>query len=91
MASRDRTGIQPDEPAGPVSLRYDSPKALACLAGKAGLSRGGAADPEIVCDTATARLGRQDSNLGMAVPKTAALPLGYAPSALRHTLHAPGS
>ncbi|CFX53497.1 protein of unknown function [Candidatus Filomicrobium marinum] len=25
-------------------------------------------------------LGRQDSNLGMAVPKTAALPLGYAPS-----------
>ena len=24
-------------------------------------------------------LGRQDSNLGMAVPKTAALPLGYAP------------
>ena len=25
-------------------------------------------------------LGRQDSNLGMAVPKTAALPLGYAPA-----------
>ena len=25
-------------------------------------------------------LGRQDSNLGMAVPKTAALPLGDAPS-----------
>jgi hypothetical protein len=25
-------------------------------------------------------LGRQDSNLGMAVPKTAALPLGYAPT-----------
>lgn len=24
-------------------------------------------------------LGRQDSNLGMAVPKTAALPLGDAP------------
>src|SRR5690606_27137279 len=24
-------------------------------------------------------LGRQDSNLGMAVPKTAALPLGHAP------------
>jgi hypothetical protein len=28
-------------------------------------------------------LGRQDSNLGMAVPKTAALPLGDAPSAPR--------
>ena len=27
-------------------------------------------------------LGRQDSNLGMAVPKTAALPLGYAPARL---------
>ena len=27
-------------------------------------------------------LGRQDSNLGMAVPKTAALPLGDAPAAL---------
>jgi hypothetical protein len=26
-------------------------------------------------------LGRQDSNLGMAVPKTAALPLGDAPTA----------
>ena len=26
-------------------------------------------------------LGRQDSNLGMAVPKTAALPLGDAPAA----------
>lgn len=24
-------------------------------------------------------LGRQDSNLGMPVPKTSALPLGYAP------------
>ena len=28
-------------------------------------------------------LGRQDSNLGMAVPKTAALPLGDAPIACR--------
>jgi hypothetical protein len=27
-------------------------------------------------------LGRQDSNLRMAVPKTAALPLGYAPAAV---------
>jgi hypothetical protein len=25
-------------------------------------------------------LGRQDSNLGMTVPKTVALPLGYAPT-----------
>ena len=31
-------------------------------------------------------LGRQDSNLGMAVPKTAALPLGYAP--MRGYVHA---
>ena len=31
-------------------------------------------------------LGRQDSNLGMAVPKTAALPLGDAP-ALRCAEH----
>ena len=30
-------------------------------------------------------LGRQDSNLGMAVPKTAALPLGDAPSRRRIT------
>ena len=29
-------------------------------------------------------LGRQDSNLRMAVPKTAALPLGYAPAGRRH-------
>ncbi len=29
----------------------------------------------------TGWLGRQDSNLRMAVPKTAALPLGYAPTA----------
>src|SRR5690606_18389691 len=29
-------------------------------------------------------LGRQDSNLGMAVPKTAALPLGYAPAGGGH-------
>lgn len=28
-------------------------------------------------------LGRQDSNLRMAVPKTAALPLGYAPTGAR--------
>ena len=27
-------------------------------------------------------LGRQDSNLGMAIPKTAALPLGHAPTLL---------
>ena len=30
-------------------------------------------------------LGRQDSNLRMAVPKTAALPLGYAPYEADHT------
>src|SRR5262245_62138942 len=30
-------------------------------------------------------LGRQDSNLGMAVPKTAALPLGDAPTAADHS------
>ena len=30
--------------------------------------------------TQIAWLGRQDSNLGMAVPKTAALPLGDAPT-----------
>ncbi len=29
-------------------------------------------------------LGREDSNLRMAVPKTAALPLGYAPVALQN-------
>ena len=31
-------------------------------------------------ETGTLWLGRQDSNLGMAVPKTAALPLGDAPA-----------
>jgi hypothetical protein len=36
-------------------------------------------------------LGRQDSNLGMAVPKTAALPLGDAPKRWRlHNRHEPG-
>ncbi len=29
-------------------------------------------------------LGRQDSNLRMAIPKTAALPLGYAPIGREH-------
>ena len=33
--------------------------------------------------TVTGWLGRQDSNLGMAESKSAALPLGYAPSAPR--------
>lgn len=32
-------------------------------------------------------LGRQDSNLGMAVPKTAALPLGDDPMALWKSLN----
>jgi hypothetical protein len=31
-------------------------------------------------ETGTGWLGRQDSNLGMAESKSAALPLGYAPS-----------
>ena len=30
-------------------------------------------------------LGREDSNLRMAVPKTAALPLGYAPASRQWT------
>ncbi len=38
-------------------------------------------DRNQINDLAEAWLGRQDSNLGMAVPKTAALPLGDAPSA----------
>lgn len=37
------------------------------------------ADCTSIDDLAEAWLGRQDSNLGMAVPKTAALPLGDAP------------
>ena len=36
-------------------------------------------DRNQINDLAEAWLGRQDSNLGMAVPKTAALPLGDAP------------
>ena len=31
-------------------------------------------------------LGRLDSNQRMAVPKTAALPLGYAPASAQHAL-----
>ena len=81
--------MRPAEPAGPPSLRYDSLEALACLAGKARFSRARVAGLEIVCDMPTAWLGRQDSNLGMAVPKTAALPLGDAPAVAPHSLPAP--
>ncbi len=38
-------------------------------------------------DISVGWLGRQDSNLGMAVPKTAALPLGYAPAMPRSAGH----
>ncbi len=40
----------------------------------------------VVDKSAKSWLGRQDSNLRMAVPKTAALPLGYAPSDRRKWL-----
>ena len=36
--------------------------------------------PAVVREAGEGWLGRQDSNLGMAVPKTAALPLGDAPT-----------
>ena len=64
-------------------LAFPTPSAaevLARVAGKPGLSWAARARTGIVRVKQTGWLGRQDSNLGMAVPKTAALPLGYAPS-----------
>ncbi len=47
--------------------------------------------PRVACP-AIPWLGRQDSNLGMAESKSAALPLGYAPSGARdHTMLANGA